>query len=394
MAYDSFRAMLVLFGGFSVPAAAGQKNDTWEWSGGGSAAGADLWMKDTMSPDLPEDFGVEPTVSHPLYISRDIWVRDNFDTTVTSANPGPDTTTPSDRYYANEHNHQDPTYVNATTASYVFVKVRNRGCASSTGTEKLRVYWTNASTGSPWPNSWNEIDCAAGGGVDPCPLPIIAPGQDYVVRLPWVPPDPAAFSANDHFCLLARIETQSSFPFGMTDPEGSTIWANVGGNNNIVWKNIAVLTSTGGKGHIIVRNTLRSKAALELRFAVPTAELKNHFLLHGDIFVDLGGELMRKWRRSGQRARGFKVVGKTTIQITDPTNATLGGLLFGAGEEQIIQVRMQLKPRDGSRLGTSFNWDVIQMQPLTKDARPRAIGGVRYNLIVPKAREVKGIRER
>ncbi|HEX7317055.1 MAG TPA: kelch repeat-containing protein [Pyrinomonadaceae bacterium] len=81
MAYDSTRKALVLFGGFSIPSATGQKNDTWEWSGGASG-GADLWMKDTVAPDLPEDFGVEPTISPLLYISRDIWVRDAADATV------------------------------------------------------------------------------------------------------------------------------------------------------------------------------------------------------------------------------------------------------------------------------------------------------------------------
>jgi hypothetical protein len=395
MAYDTGRNALVVFGGFFSSGPTFYYADTWEWSGGASG-GADLWMKDTVAPDLPEDFGVEPTVSPLLYISRDIWVRDAADATVSGGtNPGPDTTSPSDRYYANEHQHQNPTYVNATTPSYLYVKVRNRGCASGAGTERLRVYWTKATaSGSPWPSGWNEVDCAAGGAVDPCPLPVIAPGQDYVVQIPWVPPDPAAFGFDDHFCLLARIETQPTFPFGMTSPEGTADWQNVEDNNNIVSKNIAVLTSGSGKGHVVVRNRFRGQAALDLRFAVPAAELKNHFLLHGDIFVDLGRELMAKWRRGGQRARGFKVVGETTIQITNPADAVLAGLAFSASEEQVIEVRMQLRRGDNSRPGTSFNWDVIQMQPPARSAKPVAVGGMRYNLVVGGAAGLKGVRAR
>jgi|GEM_PF-1683845 len=394
MAYDKARNALVVFGGFFSSGPTFYYADTWERSGGGAVAGADLWMKDTMAPDLPEDFGAEPTVSQLLYISRDIWVRDTPDTATSGGpNPGPDTTSTSDRYYMNEHQHQDPTYVNASTPSYLYVKVRNRGCAASAGTERLRVYWTNAASGSPWPSSWNEIDCAAGGAVDPCPLPVIAPGQDYVMQIPWVPPNPGAFGVNTHFCLLARIETQPTLPFGMTSPEGTAVWQNVATNNNIAWKNIAVLNG-GGKGHVIVRNTLRSQAALELRFAVPAAELKNHFLMHGDIFVDLGRELMAKWRRGGQRARGFRVVGGTTIQITDPANAVLAGLTFSAGEEQVIEVRMQLRRGDKSRPGASFNWDVIQMQPTARSAKPVAVGGMRYNLVIGRAAEPKGVKDR
>jgi hypothetical protein len=114
--------------------------------------------------------------------------------------------------------------------------------------------------------------------------------------------------------------------------------------------------------------------------------LKDNFLLHGDIFVDLGDALMRKWRQGGQRPQGFEVVGKTTIKITDPTNAVLGGLLFVPGEKQTIEVRMQLKPGDKARVGRQFNWDVIQMAPLSENAKPSPVGGERYILTVPKKR--------
>jgi hypothetical protein len=384
MAYDNNRNALVLFGGYVNPGVNGYFADTWEGTGSGSATGADLWMKDTMTPDLPEDLGTEPTVSSTLFISRDIWVRDNPDTIATSANPGPDTTSPSDRYYTNEHLHQDPTYVNATTPSYVYVKVRNRGCAASSGTEKLRVYWVDAATGSPWPSSWNEIDSVPGGVVDPVSLPVIAPGQDYVAQLSWVPPDPFAFGDHHHFCLLARIETTLTFPFGMTSSETPFLAQNVAENNNIVWKNLTVFTGASGIGRVIVRNTFRRKAALDLHFAVPAAELKNHFLLHGDIFLNIGAALMEKWRRGGLKARGFIVMDDKTIKITDPQDAVLGGLLFGPGEEQTIEVRMQLRPNDKTRPGTSFNWDVIQMAPLKENARPSAIGGERYTLTIPQ----------
>jgi PKD repeat protein len=351
------------------------------------SSASDLYMKDTMAPDVPEDFGAEPTVSQTLYISRDIWVRTSADTIAGSTNPGPDTTLAADSYYANEHQHQNPTYVNASTLSYVYVKVRNRGCASSTGSEKLRVYWADASTGLPWPdlNLWHEFDCVAGGAIDPCSLPVLAPGQDYVVELPWNVPDPVPYGGSGHFCLVARIETTPTAPYGMTSDESQNqwLWQNVAGNNNIAWKNLTVFNGSG-KATVIVRNTLLHEAPVELHFATPVADLKNHFLLHGDIFVDLGDALMKKWRQGEQRPQGFEVAGKTTIKLTDPSNAVLAGLLFGAGEQQTMEVRMQLKPGDQTRPGTSFDFDVIQMAPATKTTNRMAIGGVRYNLIVPE----------
>src|SRR3546814_13731860 len=49
-----------------------------------------------------------------------------------------------------------------------------------------------------------------------------------------------------HFCLLSRIETSSTAPFGMTTAETSDLYANVQNNNNIVWKNISVVDDLPG----------------------------------------------------------------------------------------------------------------------------------------------------
>ena len=342
------------------------------------------WSPDLYMQDTPADTGIEPnTVSSLLYVSSDIWIRTTQDTVLGGTNPG----ALSAPYYANEHQHQNPVYVDAVTPSYLYVKVRNRGCKSSTGTEVLRLYWADANTGFPWPGTgvWNQIDCVAGTGTNPCPLPIIAPGQDYVAEMPWIPPDPNSFGGTGHFCLVARIETQSSAPYGMTFPEGSVLWQNVAANNNIVWKNVTVIDGSGS-GHVMVSNPFDHPVAIDLHFAVPLEELKDHFLLHGDVLVNLGEELMKKWRQTKKPARGFVVVNKTTIKITDPRNAILAGLLFDRGEKRTIEVNMQLKAGDKVRAGTKFNFDLIEMAQLTKGTKPRPIGGERYILTVPGPR--------
>lgn len=350
------------------------------------------WEPDLYMQDTPADSGVEPdTVSSLLYISSDVWIRNSNDTVVGSTNPGPAT----QAYFANEHQHENPLYVNPTTESHAYVKVRNRGCKSSTGTEKLRVYWADASTGLPWPGMsvWNELDCVAGSGVGPCSLPVIAPGEDYVAELPWVPPDPVA-TGTDHYCLIARIETVPTGSFGMTYAEGPLLWQNVANNNNIVWKNVTVVTGSG-KGKVTVRNPLNRDVPVTLQFAVPPAESRDHLLLYADIFVDIGPDLMNKWRRGGQRPQGFTVVDAKTIKITDPGKVVLGGMLFRAGEKRTIEVRMQLKPQIQTALGQwnnplfgsnrQFNWDIIQTAQLTPKAKPTLIGGERYVLKSPPA---------
>jgi subtilisin family serine protease len=348
-------------------------------------ASSSHWQPDLYMQDTPADAGFEPnTVSPLLYISSDIWVRTAVDTS-TGTNPGPNTVP----YYVNEHQHENPLYVDASTPSHVYVKVRNRGCKSSTGAEKLRVYWADANTGlpgSPWPptSAWTELDCVAGIGVNPCSLPVMTPGQDYVVELPWVPPDPVA-TGTDHYCLVARIETSPTPPFGMTFPESQSpwLWTNVGNNNNVVWKNVTIVLGSA-RGKVTVSNPFDRAMAFDLHFDVPPAESKDSLLLHGDIVVDLGEDLMTKWRRGGQKAQGFVIVGKTTIKITEPSNAALRGLLLAPREKRTIQVQVQLKPGDQSRPGRQFNWDLIQMAPATRSNKARPVGGERYTLIVPR----------
>lgn len=344
----------------------------------------DLWMRDTDAPD-PVDTGIEPnTISPAFHISQDIWIRNNADAVV-GANPGNDTPLPADRAYANEHQHQNPVYSGPGTNRYVYVKVRNRGTGASSASA-LRVYWADASTGLGWPGTgiWNEIDCVPGsGGIDPCPLPSIGAGKDYVAQLPWVPPNPAGFGGSRHVCLIARIETYSFPPYGMTVPEGAVLWQNVANNNNIVWKNVTVLGGATSSGKVIVRNVLDREAALTLRFAVPEREAKNPFTRHGEITIDLGEALMAKWKAAGGRMVGFEVTGPTTIRITDPLRAQLTGLPFRAGEQQTISVRMQLRRDAKLAPGTTFTFDVTQL------ASGAATGGERYVFTVP-GRKVRG----
>jgi hypothetical protein len=78
----------------------------------------------------------------------------------------------------------------------------------------------------------------------PLTIPILQPGQAVVIQIPWYPPNPADVASfgphQSHFCLLARIETSTLFPFGMDIPETPDVNANTKNNNKIVWKNVTV----------------------------------------------------------------------------------------------------------------------------------------------------------
>src|SRR5215212_5853768 len=109
-------------------------------------AQADLYMKDT-----PLDTGVEPNPDNgAMWVTEDIWVRTAPDPAYlpypfTEVSP-PWTPAPHEN-----PEYRDPKY---SVPNYVYVRVRNRGSAASTGTEKLKLYWAKASTGLNWPAQW------------------------------------------------------------------------------------------------------------------------------------------------------------------------------------------------------------------------------------------------
>ena len=110
---------------------------------------ADLWIRDDAL-----DVGNEPNnQSTDFYKSDDIWVRRQPDP---SYDPRPfPSATPSWVPLP----HEGPCYRDPKVSSpnYIYVRIRNRGGAASTGNETLHVYWAKASTGLNWSSDWNEI---------------------------------------------------------------------------------------------------------------------------------------------------------------------------------------------------------------------------------------------
>jgi len=119
-------------------------------------------------------------------------------------------------------------------SGYVYVRVTNFGAtggASTNGAEVLKVYWAASSTGLNWPTPWDGLETVpgtgttamiAGGQIGAAPLGQIDPGNETIFQFEWSNvPDPTQY--NGHFCLLARIEASSLYPFGMTFPEETNL---------------------------------------------------------------------------------------------------------------------------------------------------------------------------
>ena len=183
----------------------------------------DLFMK-----DIPHDFGVEPDPDNgPMWISDDIWVRNQQDGLTNQTNQNP------------EYNS------NPAIDDYVYVRIRNKSCVPSLGTEQLKLYWAKAATALSWPANWNgtTISCTNSAGQPTTPqvgnqigtgvtIPIIQAGSETILQIPWHVPNPDDyFGCNPepwHFCLLARIEATND---PMTFAETASVYDNAKNDN-------------------------------------------------------------------------------------------------------------------------------------------------------------------
>ena len=320
-----------------------------------SSPGPDLWMK-----DVSDDFGDEPDPSsQPMYISDDIWVRKTNDGLL-------------------NQDHENPEYrPPGSPSNYVYVRVRNRGCGgSAAGT--LKLYWAKASTGLSWPSPWDgsvNTPALMGGLIGSQGVSVAARDEEVLI-FPWMPPNPAdyaSFGADQaHFCLLARIETTSSAPYGMTSPETSDLYANVQNNNNIVWKNITIVDEEPGSGRVgtvIVANFTRELERTHLVFVTARGERPSIFDW-GQVFVELPPELVKRVDLKG--STGVRQIDETTFQLLE-SGARLGP--FELTPRGLHPVEVRFVPRHKRPLGVRvFALDLLQ---LVKD---RVVGGQRLVL--------------
>jgi pregnancy-associated plasma protein-A len=279
-----------------------------------SASAADLFAQDT-----PEDVGNEPnSESTHMYKSPDIWIRNKKDGLT-------------------NHEHQNPI---ASQKNYLYVRIRNRGCQDA-GSANVKVYWAKASSGLSWPKPWDGsvTNPALMGGPAGTKSTGTVKGRAYkVLEFEWTPPDPgnyASFGADRaHFCLLARIETSSTTPFGMSTAETGTLWDNVKNNNNIVWKNITIAKNapSGGKeAAVTAGNFSDDRTVNKLKFYIPRKEGEPDIFLWGMIHLNLGDELFERWQESGGRSRGIEILDPPMVQIYE-NDAFIEGITLFPGE--------------------------------------------------------------
>src|SRR5699024_11022608 len=159
-------------------------------------------MRDDSSSDVDlmirngkDDFGDEPyTGDNNVWESPDIWVRNQDDGQIIDVN-------------------QNPLYDSSNPNNFVYVRITNNGCQTSSPLDQLKLYWAKANTALMWPNPWDgntfHSGVTMGDTIGTKVIPSLGPGEETIIEFSWEVPDPDEYMEINpnpwHFCLLGRI---------------------------------------------------------------------------------------------------------------------------------------------------------------------------------------------
>jgi Subtilase family/Secretion system C-terminal sorting domain len=324
----------------------------------------DLYIK-----DRPFDTGVEPNPDlGPMWISDDIWIRQNIDGGLT---------------------HENPEY-KVFSPNGVYMRVYNRSGIPSTSA-KVKLYFAKASSGLTWPTNFVNFNIGGvmhGDFIGEVSIPTIPAGGSTIVVVPWYPPNPADYTYDvHHFCLAARIEAGNDPMYN--ELNGVGIDVNTKNNNNIAWKNVSVynLISTDfvQPTAVFVRG-MRSKY-INLRFLDKgfQEEFKNYFFeMGGKIEVTLDPKLFDRAKQYGS-LKELEIIGENKVLITSRDAAILNlpikqGETFGITFD--FRLEKEISPEDQVIL------DFIQEDAI----KGRLEGGERF--VIVKTDKQKGFNKR
>ena len=324
-----------------------------------------LTTLDLMVKDGVDDIGNQPNNITPyMWASTDIWIRNQPD--------GIDS-------------HQNPEY-SATVPNYAYVRVTNKSCVTSTGTERLKFYWAKAGTSLEWPASWNGQNYFPTPNPSPLPniklgdevgtvtIPALSANQQTVLQIPFIVPNPAdyAFAGTDqwHFCLLARIEA-------VNDPSNETngLYANVQNNNNIAWKNVTIvdLVANRTSGIIAVGNPFDEPRTFVLELVKEDLETGKPIYDEAEVTIKMDETLFNAWERGGKLAQQLDSTQDETKKVVTGNNVLLNNIAFNANEIGTLNLNFNFLTQELTEK-SKFVYHVIQKDALTGEI----IGGETY----------------
>lgn len=322
---------------------------------------------DLLVKDSDDDMGIQPntTTLYP-WASNDIWIRNHNDGLL---------------------EHQNPEY-SPTVPNYAYIRITNKSCVTSQANNNniVRLYWAKAGTSLIWPISWNgsstfSNNSLMGNLIGSVSIPQIAPGEEAIVRIPFLVPNPSdyIFDGSDawHFCLLARIESNQD---PMAIPETSDLVSNVLNNNNIAWKNITIVDLLANKlnGVIAVGNPFNEPRNFFLELVQDESETGKAVYDEAEVSLIMDDVLYAAWQRGGNESKLLGDTRDEKTKIVKGNHAKLGNIFFNPNEIGTLNLAFNFLTKEVTDK-TKYSYHVVQKDVETGNI----IGGETY--VIKKA---------
>lgn len=336
--------------------------------------GMDLYTKDD-----PNDFGIEPNVTAEfLWVSEDIWVRNQQDGFTNQIHENP------------EYSPSDPVFV--------YVRVRNRGCEPSLGTEELKLYWAKAATALTWPNYWNGSitnPALMGDAIGVETIEVVEAGEQVIIEFEWFPPNPDDYeNINEepwHFCLLSRIVADND---PMNNELSSGTWNlghNVKYNNNIAWKNLTIVNILPGiiggswpddrlvGATVAIGNASDEAGRFDFEFSAPKNIYDESITELAEVRLTLDETTWQKWEDGGFKGANLRISREDRDQLLiEQPIARLENLTYLPHERSLLNVSFSMLTKQVSHEG-AFDFHLVQKDALTQEV----LGGEKYHITYP-----------
>jgi hypothetical protein len=209
-------------------------------------------------------------------------------------------------------------------------------------------------------------------------IPSLEPGQEAIVEIPWLVPNPAIFqniSTNTwHFCLAAEIVTNDDSSDFITN---FSIGPNVRNNNNLAWKNlniIDVFPNTPSIGSsTAIHNTTESTKLYNIEIIADANALSLH--QEAEVRIELNPILLQAWENTGRNGNNVMETRQNNTVIAGGPSMILENLELNAFEVGTLHFSVNFLTTQVTGQKT-YNYRVIQRDAVTNEV----VGGVSYEI--------------
>lgn len=317
----------------------------------------DLYMRDRHD-DLGYDAGYSFTWDYDE--SPDIWVRNQDDGLV-------------------NHTHQQPEY-NPNNPVYVYVRVGNKSCVPSTGSEKIGLYWSKASSWSSWPQNWDGTDPDVGNQIDAINIPVLQAGESTILKFIWHINPNTGVGTEWANCLLARIENSETDPITV-HPE--YLPDDVYQNNNVSMRNCIVTNYIADMNldqlSFYIGNPISVDKEIDVLFRVPD-QTDKPITDVAEVTVQLNKEGWEILREALENKPGVRPKKDYSFSILDQEIVALENIDFPANTRIPVKIQFNFLTKKVDEHHT-YRYHVIQkLSKPHPELGDRWTGGIHFTI--------------